>query len=102
MTENILTVAARVQAKPEAQEQVKSELLKLVRLTHEEPGCVQFDLHQASDDACQFRINEIWASQKDLDQHLDKPYLNAFLEKADVLLVAPPDISFWKMISTPK
>jgi quinol monooxygenase YgiN len=97
-----ITVLASIQAKPEKQDEVKRELLKIVEQTHAEEGCIQFDLHQSINDPYEFRLSEMWISQEALDEHLKKPYIKNFLDKSEELLVKPPDISLWKMISVPK
>jgi quinol monooxygenase YgiN len=57
------------------------------------------DLHQALDDKSSFVFYENWLSKKDLDEHLQMPYLQAFLSKAEHLLAQPVDITLWEMIS---
>jgi len=38
---------------------------------------------------------EVWRSQADLDEHLQKPYLQAFVEEAGELLTEPLDVTLW-------
>lgn len=94
-----LTVVARIKAKAGMEEKVREELLALVAPTRKEPGCLNYDLHQAQDDSSLFVFYENWLSKKDLDEHLQMPYLQAFLAKADHLLAQPVDITLWEMIS---
>ena len=76
MTEQIVTVAARIQAKPEKLDEVKLTLLDMAQLTHAEEGCMAFDLHPSLDDSCQFRLSEMWVNKQALDAHLEKPYIS--------------------------
>ena len=99
MAEKKVTVVARIKAKPGLEEQVKNELLGLVGPTRTEGGCINYDLHQSSDEAGLFMFYENWISKKDLDDHLAMPYLEAFKAKAEDLLAEPLDISLWEMIS---
>jgi quinol monooxygenase YgiN len=94
-----LTVVARIKAKPGMEEKVKDVLLALVAPTRTEPGCINYDLHQALDDKSSFVFYENWQSKKDLDEHLQTPYLQAFLSKAEHLLAQPLDITLLEMIS---
>ena len=94
-----LTVVARIKAKPGMEEKVKDVLLALVAPTRTEPGCINYDLHQALDDKSNFVFYENWQSKKDLDEHLKMPYLQAFLSKAEHLLARPLDITLLEMIS---
>jgi quinol monooxygenase YgiN len=41
-------------------------------------------------------IYENWASKKDLDDHLKKPYLKSFIEKTKDLLAEPIEITLWE------
>jgi quinol monooxygenase YgiN len=43
-------------------------------------------------------VHESWASKHDLDEHLKKPYLKAFLKNANELLVEPVEITLWEQI----
>jgi quinol monooxygenase YgiN len=94
-----VTVVARIKAKPGMEERVKEELLALVAPTRTEPGCLNYNLHQALDDTSSFVFYENWLSKQDLDEHLQKPHLRAFLMKEDHLLAQPMDITLWEMIS---
>jgi quinol monooxygenase YgiN len=99
MAGNKLTVVARIKAKPGMEERVKEELLALVAPTRREPGCINYDLHQALDDSSQFIFYENWRSKDDLDKHLQMSYLQAFLGKVDQILAQPVEITLWEMIS---
>jgi len=49
-------------------------------------------MHQFLDDRTCFTLYEHWRSKDDLDQHLQMPYLQALLGKADDLRATAPDI----------
>lgn len=102
MAERKVTVVARIKAKPGLEEKVKQELLGLVPQTRSEAGCINYDLHQFTGDKSVFMFYENWISKKDLDEHLEMPYLRAFKAKAAELLAEPLDITLWEMISKPK
>jgi len=95
-----VTVLAMFKAKPGLEERVREELLKLVAPTCAESGCINYDLHQNSDDKAQFMLYENWVSKKDLDAHLEMPYLEHFKSIADEILAEPLQITIWQMIST--
>jgi len=94
-----LTVVARIKAKAGMEGKVREELLALVAPTRKESGCLNYDLHQALDDRSLFVFYENWLSKKDLDEHLQMPYLQAFLGKVDQILAQPVEITLWEMIS---
>ena len=53
-----LTIVARIEAKSDKIELVKSELLKLIDLTLKESGCIQYDLHQDNNNPAIFLFYE--------------------------------------------
>ena len=98
MKKKRVTVVARIKARPGMEETVRGELLALVAPTTREAGCINYDLHQAADDKGLFMFYENWCSREDLDDHLKKPHLVAFLGKADTILAEPVEISLWEML----
>jgi quinol monooxygenase YgiN len=93
-----LTVVAILKAKPGQETALRQELLVLIPTTRQEPGCINYDLHQAVEHPGHFLFHENWTSKKDLDDHLARPHLTAFLAKAGELLVEPPQITLWERI----
>jgi len=99
MSPESLTVVARIKAKQGKESQVRKALLSLVAPSREDPGCVNYDLHQALDDPALFFFHENWTSEAHLERHLQKPELKAVLAKLEDLLVGPPQITLWKKIA---
>ena len=99
MPQNQVTVVARFKAKANMIEEAKQALAALVDPTHSESGCINYDLHQDSNDPTQFLFYENWKSQSDLDEHLNKPYLHALREKASELFVEPVKIELWEKVN---
>ena len=99
MNERHITVIARIKALPTREKDVREELRNLVSPSRSEPGCLRYDLHVATDDTTRFMFVEEWKSSKDLNAHLQQPYLKAFMEKAGVLLADPVEISLWEKIA---
>lgn len=95
MSKQVLTVVARVKAKAEKLERVKEMLTSLVGPTRQEPGCVSYILHQSKDEPSSFLFLERWKSQADLDAHLQRPHLRAFVVQADEILAEPLDLTLW-------
>ncbi len=99
MNDKPLTVVAHMKAKPGQEQSLRQELLALIPTTRKEPGCINYDLHQAKDDPGSFMFHENWTSQQHLDDHLNRPHLKAFLDKAGGLLAEAPRITLWELIS---
>ena len=98
MSTKPLTVVALVKARPGQEAVLRQELLALIPTTRQEPGCINYDLHQATDEPGSFLLHENWTSKQHLDDHLNRPHLKAFLDKADALLSEPPRITLWSLI----
>ncbi|MEJ8277479.1 putative quinol monooxygenase [Pseudonocardia spirodelae] len=75
----LLTVIARMRAKPGKEEELKAELEKLIEPTTKEDGYVNYDLHQGWDDPAVFFFYENWESEAKLDAHLQTPHLTRFV-----------------------
>jgi quinol monooxygenase YgiN len=101
MADKKVTVVARIKAKAGLEQQVANAVHALVQPTREEPGCINYDLHQSFEDKALFLLYENWISKKDLDEHLEMPYLKDFLAKAPDILAEPVEITLWDMVSQP-
>jgi len=93
-----LTVVAQIKAKPGKETQVRQELLSLVAPSRKDAGCLNYDLHQALDNPALFLFHENWTSKLHLDQHLQKPDLQAVLARLGQLVAEPPQITLWEEI----
>jgi len=51
MPNTLLTVVAEMVAKPGKEDELKRRLFALMEPTRKEDGCVQYDLHQNTDEA---------------------------------------------------
>lgn len=98
MNTKSLTVIAQIKAKPGKESSVRQELLSLVAPSRKDAGCLNYDLHQALDNPALFLFHENWTSKAQLDQHLQKPDLQAVLAKLGQLVAEPPSITLWDKI----
>lgn len=99
MAAKLLTVVAKIRAKPGLEARVQEELLALVAPTRAEAGCLNYDLHRSQEEPGLFLFYENWRSAQDLDAHLQTPHLQRFLSQAPDLLAAPVEITRWEMLS---
>ncbi|HEY9172395.1 MAG TPA: putative quinol monooxygenase [Verrucomicrobiae bacterium] len=93
-----LTVIAVLKAKPGMETALRQQLLALIPTTRQEPGCINYDLHQATDQPGHFLFHENWTSKQHLDDHLARPHLQAFLARVPELVAEPPQITLWEKI----
>ncbi len=78
-----LTIVARIAAKPESREFVKSELLKLIAPTRAEAGCINYDLHQDNEDENRFIFVENWESYELWQQHMSGAHLAEYAKATE-------------------
>ena len=81
-----ITVVARVVAKKEAVEAVKAELLKIIGPTRQEPGCIEYRLHQDNEDTAVFLFYENWENLSCLEQHMISPHFQSYVAAVGDLL----------------
>ncbi len=98
MTDQIITVVARIKAKPGLEDTVRQELLKLLGPTRSEKGCINYDMHQSCEDASLFLFHENWSSDEDLRVHLAAPHIKSWFEKSKTLLAEPVEVTRWKRV----
>lgn len=99
MNTKSLTVIAQVKAQPGKEAEVRQLLLSLVAPSRKDAGCLNYDLHQATDNPTLFLFHENWTSKAHLDAHLQKPDLQAVLGKVGKLVAEPPQITLWEKIA---
>lgn len=83
MSNNKLTLIARILAKTEKRELVKSELLKLIEPTRAEEGCINYDLHQDNENLNLFIFHENWESSDLLQKHLANTHIAEYLKATE-------------------
>ena len=98
MSEKNISVIARMKAQQGKETRLQQELAALIGPSWSEPGCISYILHQCAEDKTSFMFYEHWADKKDLDEHLKKPYIKTFMDRAAQLLDGPVSITLWEMI----
>ena len=93
------TLIAFLKGKPEKREELLSVLRGFVNPTRAEAGCVEYHLHISDNDPNLFFFYENWRTRKDLDEHLEMPYLKSFFERRMDLLEKEIDLQFMTMDS---
>ena len=78
-----LTIVARILAKPEKKELIKSELVKLIEPTLKEEGCINYDLHQDNENENLFLFYENWTSRELWQKHMNAAHLAQYMEAVE-------------------
>jgi quinol monooxygenase YgiN len=95
MADPQVTVVVRIKAKAGTEARVRQELLNLLKPTRAERGCINFDMHQAPDDAALFLFHENWVSEEDLKRHFETPHIKRWIQEAKALLAEPMELTRW-------
>lgn len=74
-----LTIIANIVANNDKIELVKRELLKLVDITRDEQGCINYDLHQDNDNPAHFTFYENWLSRDLWQTHMNNKHLADYM-----------------------
>lgn len=96
---NKIAVIAIFTAKAGKEDALEEALSELVTPSRKDDGCISYDLHRDANDRSVFIFYEQWESKELLEQHLAKPHLTAFGEKAGELLSGPADIKILEILS---
>lgn len=83
MSNQKLTIVAKILAKPEKKELVKKELLKLIDITRAEKGCINYDLHQDNENENLFLFYENWESRELWQTHMNNTHLAEYMKATD-------------------
>ena len=77
-----LTVIAHLRALNGQIEETRAFLTALIAPTRDEPGCVEYWLHQDNDDPAEFTFYENWTNRAEWDKHMQMPHLTRFAEQS--------------------
>ena len=102
MNDEKIVLVARLKVKADAVEEAKRLSLKITADSRTEEGNINYDVHQAIDDAAVFVWHETWANKAALDEHFEKDYFKEFFARVGELSAEPPQITLTKMISEKK
>ncbi|MDD2468104.1 MAG: putative quinol monooxygenase [Desulfobulbus sp.] len=73
-----ITVVAKLVARKEAIETAKAEVLKMVQPTRQEPGCIEYRLHQDNQGPAVFLFYENWENLSCLEQHIKSAHYQSY------------------------
>jgi quinol monooxygenase YgiN len=81
-----ITVVAKIVAKKDCIEAVKTELLKLIPPTRKESGCIEYNLHEDNSDPSIFLFYETWEDAVSIEKHINTDHYKAYAKALDGLL----------------
>ena len=100
MPDTAVTVIASIKVKPGMEDRARELLLSIVAPTLEEPGCVNYDLHQSTTDPTDFMFYERWTSDEALAAHSKSPapHRAALREQLGALVAGAPGVTRWRQV----
>ena len=96
-TTKTITIYGFLRPKKGYADQLREELLLLVRPSRSEAGSLIYNVHEETDGS--FFLYEMWRSQDDLDQHWREPHLKDFMEKVEHLVDGKIEAHRGKLLS---
>ena len=81
-----ITVVAKVVAKKDSVDAVKSELLKLILPTKKESGCIDYNLHQDNQNPAVFIFYETWESAASIEKHISTDHYKDYVKTVAELI----------------
>lgn len=87
-----------LKSKEEEIEKVKSTMKGLVKNATTEPGCLQYKLHQSTQDKSVFVLHESWENQEAFETHNALQYVKDFFAIAPTLLREQPEVIFTNLL----
>ncbi len=99
MNDEKIVLVARLKVREDSIEQTKKAALAIVDASRAEEGNINYDIHQALDDAAVFVWHETWANKAAIDEHFESPHFKDFFAKVEKFAAEPPQITLTKMIT---
>ena len=92
-----VTIVVLMRARTGHEPFLEAELRALVTPTRKEDGCLQYDLHRASDGTGAFLLHEVWASREHHTAHTKTDHFLRWNARKDALL-ASREATFWTQV----
>jgi quinol monooxygenase YgiN len=101
---------ALVHVKAGKEDKALKEMRKLVPLTREEPGCINYDMHVSvgttpetymKENPRLYMFYENWRSREDWDLHMQMPYLQRWMNEIAPKVTESITLTIWEMLSLP-
>ncbi|HEX4544886.1 MAG TPA: putative quinol monooxygenase [Candidatus Acidoferrum sp.] len=92
-------VFVRLRARVGEESSVVEALLEVVRPSRDEAGCVSFHVFRSMRDRRLFYIHSRWVDEAAFQTHATLAHTRRFLERMDVLLEVPREVTRTEMIA---
>lgn len=79
-------------------EELISALHVLMKPTHQEPGCIRYELNQRADDERGITFIEKWKDKAAFDEHCATPYISDFFNNVRPQLVERFEVKLYEEV----
>ena len=90
MNDEKIVLFARLKVKAEMVEDLKTAALKIVADSRAEAGCINYDIHQSTEDETLFFWHETWTNKTALDEHFATAFFGEFFKTVEQVAAEPP------------
>jgi len=98
MAHDTLRVIARVKARADKVDELRSVLSSLAELTRKESGCISYNLLQNNEDPTDFALAEEWESKQALESHIAAKHFRDAQAKLAGIVTAKADIRLYHLV----
>ncbi|MCT8249560.1 putative quinol monooxygenase [Proteus faecis] len=77
---NNIRLIATIVAKENHESDVLSACRAMIKPSHQDEGCIQYELHKDTTQPRTFIFFEIWENQSAIDKHNETAHMKAFIE----------------------
>jgi len=94
----MIVIAARIQVSEGREQDFINEYKKAVVKVLNDPGAIEYTLHQDAGDATRFFFYEKYQDQKAVEYHRTTPHFKEFFQKTGAYTVGKPEITQLKIV----
>ena len=96
----MIVVVGRVRTDEERRAQLVQVGQRVASASRQEPGCINYQVCQDTEDQDAFVFVEEWESEEALQAHFGSPHIAEFMAAIPGAIVGPPDVKFHTVASS--
>ncbi|MGM0751713.1 MAG: putative quinol monooxygenase [Bacillota bacterium] len=81
-----IVITAVLKAKSGSEGELEKALQQVIQPSREEDGCIQYDLHQSTEDPGVFVFYERWENEASLKAHIQSAHYQTYRQRAEGIL----------------
>jgi quinol monooxygenase YgiN len=92
MHKSTLKIIATINALKGKEKQLQNVLIKLIKPSRKEPGCISYTLLNNLADQTEYTFYEEWKTEKDLNTHMQSSHFQEAVSSLEGLIASEPKI----------